>query len=252
MAASDGRSWSADRIILAVGGHAGRLPIPGAELALTYEDIPSLTALPDQVAVVGGADTGCQIASILEDLGVTVSLFEAGPTLVPAADPSVSAELSRSFRAQGMNVHTGTLVEGLRRHGDAIQVGYRNGAAAGQLVAGAVFFAVGWPANVDHLALDAAGVHTGPGMIPVDDYLRTNVQHIFAAGDVNGRSMLVQTARVEGRVAAFNAVLGPTRHATYDVVPSGSFTDPEYGRVGLTETEAAQHHDAVVGHRPLR
>jgi pyruvate/2-oxoglutarate dehydrogenase complex dihydrolipoamide dehydrogenase (E3) component len=244
---SDGRSWSADHIILAVGGHAGRLPIPGAELALTYEDIPSLAALPDRVAVVGGADTGCQIASILQDLGVTVSLFEAGPTLVPAADPSVSAELGRAFRAQGINVHTGTLVEELRPRGDAIEVGYRNGAVAGQLVAGAVFFAVGWPANVDHLALDAAGVRTEPGMIPVDDYLRTNVEHIFAAGDVNGRSMLVQTARAEGRVAAFNAILGPTRHATYDVVPSGSFTDPEYGRVGLTETEAAQHHDTVVG-----
>ena len=247
VAGSGGRSWSADHIILAVGGHAGRLPIPGAELALTYEDIPSLTALPDQVAVVGGADTGCQIASILEDLGVAVSLFEAGPTLLPAADPSVSAELGRSFRAQGMSVHTGTLVEGLRRHGDAIQVGYRHGAVAGQLVAGAVFFAVGWPASVEHLALGAAGVRTEPGVIPVDDYLRTNVEHIFAAGDVNGRSMLVQTARAEGRVAAFNAILGPTRHATYDVVPSGSFTDPEYGRVGLTETEAAQHHDAVVG-----
>ena len=242
-----GRSWSADHIILAVGGHAGRLPIPGAELALTYEDIPSLAALPDRVAVVGGADTGCQIASILEDLGVTVSLFEAGPALVPAAVPSVSAELGRAFRAQGINVHTGTLVEGLRPSGDAIEVGYRTGAVAGQLVAGAVFFAVGWPANVDHLALDAAGVRTEPGMIPVDDYLRTNVEHIFAAGDVNGRSMLVQTARAEGRVAAFNAILGPARHASYDVVPSGSFTDPEYGRVGLTETEAAQHHDIVVG-----
>ena len=247
VADGDGRSWSADHVILAVGGHAGRLPIPGAELALTYEDIPSLAALPDRVAVVGGADTGCQIASILEDLGVTVSLFEAGPTLVPAADPSVSAELGRAFRAQGINVHTGTLVEALRPRGDAIEVGYRNGAVADRLVAGAVFFAVGWPANVDHLALDVAGVRTEPGMIPVDDYLRTNVEHIFAAGDVNGRSMLVQTARAEGRVAAFNAILGPTRHATYDVVPSGSFTDPEYGRVGLTETDAAQHYDTAVG-----
>ena len=160
VAAADQRTWSADRIILAVGGHAGRLPIPGAELALTYEDIPSLTALPDHVAVVGGADTGCQIASILDDLGVTVSLFEAGPTLVPAADPSVSAELGHAFRAQGMNVHTGTVVEALRAHGAAVHIDYRHGAAAGQLVAGAVFFAVGWPANVDHLALDAAGVRT--------------------------------------------------------------------------------------------
>jgi len=93
VAAGDGRTWSADCVVLAVGGHAGRLPIPGADLALTYEDIPSLTALPGRAAVVGGADTGCQIASILEDLGVTVSLFEAAPTLLPAADPSVSVGL---------------------------------------------------------------------------------------------------------------------------------------------------------------
>jgi len=69
MAADDGRSWSADRVIIAVGGHAGSLPIPGAGHALAYEDIPSLTSMPGRVAVVGGADTGCQIASIFETLG---------------------------------------------------------------------------------------------------------------------------------------------------------------------------------------
>jgi pyruvate/2-oxoglutarate dehydrogenase complex dihydrolipoamide dehydrogenase (E3) component len=247
VAAGDGRTWSADRVILAVGGHAGRLPVPGADLALTYEDIPSLTALPARAAVVGGADTGCQIASILEDLGVTVSLFEAAPTLLPAADPSVSVALGDAFLAQGMNVYTGTLVDSLRAQGGALCVDYRTGPVTGQLVADAVFFAVGWPANLSHLALEAAGVRAAPGMIPVDDYLRTNVGHIFAAGDVNGRSMLVQTARMEGQAAATNAILGATRSATYEVVPSGSFTDPEYGRVGLTEPEAAEQHDTVVG-----
>ena len=247
VAASDGRGWSADRVILAVGGHAAHLPIPGAGLGLTYEDIPSLASLPGRVAVVGGADTGCQIASIFEDFGAAVTVFEAGPVLVPAADLSVSAELSRAFTAQGMTVATGTLVEALDRADDGITIRYRNGAGKGQMVADAVFFAVGWPANLSQLNLDAAGVRAEPGAIPVDDYLRTNVGHIFAAGDVNGHFMLVQTARMEGRIAARNAILGPARQATYDVVPSGSFTDPEYGRVGLTETQAAQHRDIVVG-----
>ena len=241
------RTWSADRIILAVGGHAGRLQIPGADLALTYEDIPSLDSLPRRVAVVGGADTGGQIASIFDDLGATVSLFEAGPVLVPTADASVSAELCRAFRARDMNVYTDTLVEALSVDGEAIRVDYRSGTVAAHLSADAVFFAVGWPASVGHLALAAAGVHATPGAIPVDDCLRTNVEHIFAAGDVNGRSMVVQTARMEGRIAAMNAILGATRQATYDVVPSGSFTDPEYGRVGLTEAQAARQHDVVVG-----
>jgi pyruvate/2-oxoglutarate dehydrogenase complex dihydrolipoamide dehydrogenase (E3) component len=247
MTASDGRAWSADRVIIAVGGHAARLPIPGAELGLTYEDIVSLASLPARVAVVGGADTGCQIASIFEDFGAAVTVFEAGPVLVPSADLSVSAGLCRSFTAQGMTVATGTLVEALEPAGDGITVRYRGGAGQGRLVADAVFFAVGWPASLDQLNLAAAGVRAGRGAIDVDDYLRTNVGHIFAAGDVNGHYMLVQTARMEGRIAARNAILGPARQAVYDVVPSGSFTDPEYGRVGLTETEAARHYDIVVG-----
>jgi pyruvate/2-oxoglutarate dehydrogenase complex dihydrolipoamide dehydrogenase (E3) component len=146
-----------------------------------------------------------------------------------------------------MTVATGTRVEALDRADGGISIEYRDDAGRGRTVADAVFFAVGWPANLSGLNLDAAGVQARPGAIPVDDFLRTNVGHIFAAGDVNGRSMLVQTARMEGRIAARNAVLGPAQQATYDVVPSGSFTDPEYGRVGLTETQAAQQHDIVVG-----
>jgi pyruvate/2-oxoglutarate dehydrogenase complex dihydrolipoamide dehydrogenase (E3) component len=247
MTAADGRTWTADRIVLAVGGHAARLPIPGADLALTYEDIRSLTQLPARAAVIGGADTGCQIASIFDDFGVAVTLFEAGPALVPAADADVSAELGRAFRARGMMVATDTFVTGLHREAGAIYIDHRSGQALGQTAADAVFFAVGWPASSGPLNLQAAGVLTESGVITVDEYLRTNVSHIYAVGDVNGQSMLVQTARQEGRVAARNAVLGPARQVVYDVVPSGSFTDPEYGRVGLTEAQAARDHDVVIG-----
>ncbi len=241
------RTWSADRIILAVGGHAGRLGIPGAELALTYEDIPSLTSLPGRVAVVGGADTGCQMASIFEDFGAQVAVFEAGPALIPSADASVSAELARAFRAQGMDIHTETLVEGLSAADGAIRVDYRAGQERSHLMADAVFFAVGWPASLGDLNLAASGVQATRSAVPVDEYLRTNVPHIYAAGDVNGLSMLVQSARMEGRTAATNAILGPSGYAQYGVVPSGSFTDPEYGRVGLTEAQAAEQHEVAVG-----
>jgi pyruvate/2-oxoglutarate dehydrogenase complex dihydrolipoamide dehydrogenase (E3) component len=247
IAADDGRAWSADRVILAVGGHAARLPIPGAGHALTYEDIPSLTSLPRRVAIIGGADTGCQIASIFGDLGAAVTVFEARPTLIPAADLSVSVELRRAFAARGMTVATDTLVDGLAPVDGGISISYRGREGPGRMVADAVFFAAGWPANLDHLNLDAAGVEAGRGALSVDDCLCTNVGHIFAAGDVNGRSMLVQTARMEGRIAATNAVLGRVQQATYDVVPSGSFTNPEYGRVGLTEAQAGQQHDVVTG-----
>jgi pyruvate/2-oxoglutarate dehydrogenase complex dihydrolipoamide dehydrogenase (E3) component len=247
LAVADGRSWTGDRIILAVGGHAARLPIPGADLALTYADISALTSVPSRVAVIGGADTGCQIASIFADLGAAVTILEAGPALVPGADADVSAGLTAALQARGLAILTGTLAESLSRQGNGVVIQHRRGQARGQTEADAVFFAVGWPANTDGLGLGLAGVRTRRGAVVVDEYLRTAAPHIFAAGDVDGHLMLVQTARMEGRAAARNAVQGPSRQPGYDVVPSGSFTDPEYGRVGLTEARAREQHDVVVG-----
>jgi len=246
--AGNAATWSGDKIIVAVGGVPARLPVPGAELALTYDDIRLLTELPGRAVVVGGADTGCQLTSILTDFGVAVELFEAGPTLIPSADMAVAGELQRAFERKGIRVYTRTRVEELRRQGHKIRVRYSPRVGdPGETDVDAVFFAVGWKPNLAGLALDAAGVLAPGGAIPVDDCLRTNVEHIFAVGDVNGCSMLVQTARMEGRLAARNAVEGGSRRARYEVVPSASFTDPEYGGVGLTEQAAAATNGFVVG-----
>ena len=245
--AEDGRTWCADRIVLAVGGHAASLPVPGGALALSYGDLRGLNALPEDVLVVGGADTGCQIASILADFGVAISLLEFAPDLLPTADHSVSAALRAAFEARGIRVCTGARVTELAADGDRVLVRFTEGDRAQQVEVGAVFAAVGWPATTESLDLDTAGVIRTRQAIPVDEHLRTNVEHIFAAGDANGLSKLVQTARYEGRLAARNAVRGPTRRTDYQVVPSGSFTDPEYGAVGLTEQQAAREHDVAVG-----
>ncbi len=146
-----------------------------------------------------------------------------------------------------MDVHTAALVKALERSGERIALHFEREGAPGEALVDAVFVAVGWPANVDRLNLSAGGVQARGHAVPVDPFLRTNVAHIFAAGDVNGHSKLVQTARHEGQIAAHNAIHGPSRQVSYAVVPSGSFTDPEYGRVGLTEAEAARAHDSVVG-----
>jgi pyruvate/2-oxoglutarate dehydrogenase complex dihydrolipoamide dehydrogenase (E3) component len=247
---SDGREWTGDQVVVAVGGHAAPLPVPGAELALTYNDIPALSSLPADVAVVGGADTGCQIASILSDFGVKVTIFEAGESLIASADPAVSAGLTRAFQARGIIVRASTRVGELERRGTRVAVRYARAGGEdqgeGQAVFGAVFAAIGWPANIAGLALDKAGVEATGSAIPVDACLRTNVPHIFAAGDVNGYAKLVQFARGEGRIAAINAVTGAKRSLSYRVVPSGSFTDPEYGQVGLTEPAAVSGHDIVT------
>jgi pyruvate/2-oxoglutarate dehydrogenase complex dihydrolipoamide dehydrogenase (E3) component len=245
--AADGRCWQGDQIVIAVGCRAAPLPVPGGELALTYQDILTLKALPREVAVIGGADTGCQIASIFADFGSEVRLIEAGPRIVPGADSSISAALRQAFEAKGMTVTTGARVQALEPGNDQVIVRFTSGGPAEYAAADAVFAAVGWPASIQNLDLDAAGVESSPRAIPVDDCLRTNVGHIFAAGDVNGLSKLVQTARLEGRIAAWNAVRGASRQMAYEVIPSGSFTDPEYGSVGMSEDEAAAEHDTAVG-----
>jgi pyruvate/2-oxoglutarate dehydrogenase complex dihydrolipoamide dehydrogenase (E3) component len=247
VALADGRELRGDAIVIAVGGRAGRLPIPGAELALTYEDLRALDALPASVAVVGGADTGCQLASILADFGVTTTLIEAAPRLIPHADQDVSAALAESFRRRGIAVLTSTLVERLERTASGIVARHRSGTAEGQLGVEAVFFAVGWPGNGDRIGAADVGIDTESGYISVDDGLRSSLPHVFAAGDVNGLSMLVPSARLEGRLAAENAVLGTRRRFTHELVPTGSFTDPEYGGVGLTETQAGERYDCEVG-----
>ena len=249
--ARDGRSWAGDQVILAVGGYAAPLPVPGGELALTYNDIPSLTGLPADAAVIGGADTGCQIASILADFGVRVTIFEAAASLIATADPAVSAGLAQAYQARGLTVRTNTRVSALEAEpgGTRVKVSYAstgNGEGTQGAAFGAVFAAIGWPANTATLELGAAGVQDGWAAIPVDASLRTNVPHIFAAGDVNGHAKLVQVARAEGRIAARNAITGPHTMASYTIVPSGSFTDPEYGQVGLTEALAAHGHDIVT------
>jgi pyruvate/2-oxoglutarate dehydrogenase complex dihydrolipoamide dehydrogenase (E3) component len=246
VAATDGRTWTADRVIITVGGRAARLPIPGAELGLTYEDVRSVSALPKRVCVIGASDTGCQLTSILADFGCDVTLVEYAPRIVPRADVDVSVALEYAFRGRGIEVVASAAVHQLEKLAAGVRVRYRVGDDSRTVDVDAAFFAVGWPGNADLVDTAAAGVLTERGYVTVDAFMATNVPHIFAAGDVDGNSMLVSSATFEGRVAAENAVLGPRRRVVHEIVPAGSFTDPEYGSVGLTEEQARARYDCAV------
>ena len=198
------------------------------------------------MCVIGAADTGCQLASILADFGCRVSLIEYAPRIVPRADDDVSAGLEQAFRARGIDVITGARAERLEPLEPGVRVVFTAAGVTRTDEVDAVFFAVGWPSNADRLDAVAAGVAIERGYVVVDEFQRTSVAHIFAAGDVNGTSMLVASARLEGRVAAENAVLGARRRVAHEVVPVGSFTDPEYASVGLTEAQGRERYDCAV------
>ncbi|MBA2316151.1 MAG: NAD(P)/FAD-dependent oxidoreductase [Chloroflexi bacterium] len=235
----DGGAIAADRFIVACGGHPRRLPIPGHELAMTYSDVWGLKRAPASVAIVGGSSTGAQLASILAAFGSRVTLLEVAPRILAGEDPDVSAALARAFAGHDIDVIAGIeAVDAIDRPAEGLRLRYRLDGAERQLAVEAVILAVGWPGNLDGLDLDAAGVATERGYVRVDDTLRTSAPNIWAAGDITGRMMLVQSATFEGRVAAENALRDEGRSARHAIVAHGGFTDPEYASVGLTEAQA--------------
>jgi dihydrolipoamide dehydrogenase len=237
----DGARYSAEKLILSVGGKPRRLPFPGADLALTHSDVWSLRRLPRTVAIVGGAATGCQLASIFSAFGSDVTVLDIAPAILPAEDAEISAGMRDAFDSHGIRIETGIAgVDRIERTRDGLALHYRSGDAGAIIDADAVIFAVGWPGNVDSLDLPAAGVAMDGPYVRVDDCLRTNVPHIFAAGDITGRMMLVQSAAYEARIAAENAVDDQPRSVRHQIVPHGGFTDPEYASVGLTEAQAKE------------
>ena len=236
----------ADRIILCAGGRARRIDFPGAELALTHSDVWSLDHLPKSIIIVGGAATGCQLASIFSAFGAQVTILEISPRILRVEDQSISRVIGEEFEKRGIQIITEfDGVSRIEKVGDQLTLYFQKSGAEHTLTSEAVLLSTGWVGNLSSLNLAAAGVETVGHYIKVDDHLRTNLPHIFAAGDITGRMMLVQSAGYEALAAAENAVLGGEQRLKHQIVPHGGFTDPEYGSVGLTEEQAIASHDVV-------
>jgi pyruvate/2-oxoglutarate dehydrogenase complex dihydrolipoamide dehydrogenase (E3) component len=250
VACERGPTLAADKIILCTGGMNRRLPVPGAELTVSHSHAWRLTEVPPSLLVVGAGATGAQVASIFNALGARVQLFEAAPRILMTEDEDVSAAVADGFRAAGIDVREafGT-IERFEATPGGVRMVYAKDGKIGQAEAAAVVVAIGWRADTAGLNVEGAGVELDRrGFVRIDDYLRTTAPHIFAAGDVTGRLMLVPHAVHDGDAAATNAVRGPTVSVLDRLLsPVGSFTDPEYAQVGLTEAQARAAGDAGDG-----
>lgn len=244
-----GRRVSASTVIVCVGGHSRRLPIPGAGLATVPEHVLELPELPRRVAIIGAGNTGAQLATVFDSFGADVTILDVAPRLLMASDADISAAITASFEGHGMTVHTGIAgVESIERAERGLVLRWQEGEGedAAHDTFDAVVMATGWPADVDDLGLEQAGVPVEKSAIPVDRYFRSSVPHIFAVGDANGRDMLVQAAQFEGEAAAENAVLDANRRTPHHLLPAGGFTDPDYGGVGLTEEQARERDEKCI------
>ena len=237
-----GERLSADKIVICVGGKARKLRVPGAENVATHSDAWGLNSVPRSLLVVGGGATGLQVASIFAAFGARVELFERAARLLPREDEDVAAAVAQGFRDRGIVIREGVVsVDSFISAPTGIRMNFTD--AAGQQVAEAELAVgtVGWCVDAEELALSAANIETDErGYIRVDEHGQTSAPGIYAAGDVTGVEMLAPQAMQQGYIAASAALGFPGLATARQIVPVGSFTDPEYARVGMTESQARQ------------
>jgi pyruvate/2-oxoglutarate dehydrogenase complex dihydrolipoamide dehydrogenase (E3) component len=244
----DAPRLEAEKIIVCTGGTSRRLPVPGFDLTATHSDAWHLSAVPPSLLVIGAGATGVQVASIFNAFGSDVCIVEVAPRILISEDEDVSTAVSAALTALGVRiVEDAGAIERFERSPSGVRLVHSANDAPNSVDATVAVVAVGWAAATAGLNLDRAGVRTDRrGYVEVDRQLRTTAPHIYAAGDVTGRAMVVHEAVREAVVAATNAVLGATTPLPTQVSPIGSFTDPEYASVGLTEATAREGHDVIA------
>jgi pyruvate/2-oxoglutarate dehydrogenase complex dihydrolipoamide dehydrogenase (E3) component len=204
--------------------------------------------VPPSLIVIGAGATGVQVASIFNAFGARVHLVEIAPRILMSEDRDVSEAIRAALATAGVQVvENAGPIDRFERCATGVRLVRSADDGPRSLDATLAVVAAGWAAATAGLNLGQAGVQTDRrGYVQVDRYLRTNVPHVFAAGDVTGRAMVVHEAVREGIVAATNAVQGPATVLPPQVSPIGSFTDPEYASAGLTEAAARETHDVAT------
>ncbi len=227
----------ADGLIIATGSSWPNLPlfpIDGTQI-ITSKQALDLSRIPASLLIVGGGVEGCEFASLYSGLGTQVIMVELMPRLLPLEDEEISQTMERELKKRGVEIHTGVTVDSIVRQPDLITAHLRNGLSFN---AAQVLVSVGRGFNSRGIGLEKAGVQVGPrGEIVVNERMETNVPGVYAIGDVVGKAMLAHVASAQGKVAVEN-FMGHAKTIDYDVIPTGIFTLPEVGRVGLTEQQA--------------
>ena len=231
----------ADFIVVATGSRP-RVPefalVDGERVLTTRQAYPP-PALPKHVVVVGSGVTGVEFTHMFDALGSEVTLLVSRQQVLPLKDPEVAAALEDEFMRQGVRLLKGARASGIERTGDTVRVACEDG----RVVEGShAVLAVGSIPNSEDLGLDEAGVAVDDGgYIPIDHHCRSQVEHIYAAGDVSGKLPLSSVGAMQGRKIAEH-LMGlhnrPHRHLDYDKAAQAIFTDPEIAEVGLAEAEA--------------
>lgn len=238
----DGEEYTADNFIIATGSVSKALPIPGADLECVMDStrILSIDHIPESLTIIGGGVIGMEFAGIFSALGSKVTVIEFMKQILPPFDADIAKRLKAALTKQGIKIITRAAATSITQDADyQCVVNYTVKDKEEQVVSSDLLMAVGRAPRLDTCGLDKAGVEYTKRGIVVDEWMRTNVPHIFAIGDCNARMMLAHVASFQG-MHALNAILGHDDDIDFNVVPSAVFTNPECGMVGLTEAQCKE------------
>ncbi len=234
----NGEEYQARNIIIATGSASRGLPIEGADLAMTSDDILAMETLPKSLCIVGGGVIGMEFAAVFSTFGVEVTVIEYCKEILPPFDKDVAKRLKTVLSKRGIKIITSAAVNGITQGEDGMTVTYELKGKPQSVTCEKVLMSVGRQPVLPQ-GLDAVGITVGRRGIEVDDNMMTNVEGVYAIGDVNGRMMLAHAASAQG-LRALHAILGKSDEIKLDIVPSAVFTVPELAMVGLTEDQCAE------------
>jgi pyruvate/2-oxoglutarate dehydrogenase complex dihydrolipoamide dehydrogenase (E3) component len=249
----DGRVLEADKIFLNVGGRAVAPDMPGLSNVdyMTNVGILELDTVPEHLVIIGGSYIALEFAQMYRRFGARVTVIEKGPRLTSREDEDVSAAIKDILEAEGIDIVVGATGIRFAKRDNGFEVTTRDG--ADPITGTHLLVAVGRQPNTDDLGLDKAGVETDArGYIVVDDQLRTNVEHIWAMGDCNGRGAFTHTSYNDFEIVAANLLDNDPRRVSDRVLTYALYVDPPLGRAGMTVDQVRKSgRKALVGKRPM-
>lgn len=248
-------TYQAKHIIVATGARPRVLPgiEPDKKLIWTYFEAMVPERMPKSLLVIGSGAIGIEFASFFHTLGSEVTVIEVLPQILPVEDEEIAAHARKRFEKQGIKIVTGAKVTKVQKKSDSVVAEIEDSKGGKQSIeVERVISAVGVTGNIENLGLEALGVKTDKGMIVVDGFGKTNVDGIYAIGDVAGPPMLAHKASHEG-VVCVEAIKGLKPHPIdKNKVPGCTYCTPQIASVGLTEKRAKdQARDIRVGRFPF-
>ena len=245
VAGPDGtRTCTAKYILIATGGWPSLPDTPGIEHAITSNEALDLEALPKRVAIVGGGYIAVEFAGIFNGLGAETHVIIRAENILRGFDPAVRDTLHEEMVKKGVSIHQETTVQSIEKTASGYSLRLNDDDI---LEVDAVMYATGRAPNTKGLGLEQAGVTlTAKGAVVVDDHFKTNVDSIYALGDVIDRVQLTPVALAEGMAVAHTLFGGKPTTVDYADIPTAVFSTPPVGTVGLTEDEARKNHDVVI------